>query len=275
MTDSSRTELVKRMPVSKAGLMPRTIDDVWILAERYYKSTLGLKNGLDSVEKVFVAGAMGIELGVGFFQGVQNIAVINGKAVVWGDLALALVQQSGKLEEIVEEPIVQSDGQVVGFTCTACRKDKPEPITHTFTIKDADRAGLLKVRPGKEPGVWHHYPQRMLQMRARAWTLRDGFADVLKGLQIREEMEGMVEAEVVSVEPSETRTDRIKAALGVPQTPVEDGSANNDTNSEAEDTTVMEDSSSPGTPGAAEEPVLSDDDMADVVREAAEHQGNL
>jgi len=156
----------------------------------------------------------------------------------------------------------------VGFTCTACRKDKPEPITHTFTIKDADRAGLLKVRPGKEPGVWHHYPQRMLQMRARAWTLRDGFADVLKGLQIREEMEDITEAEVVSVEPTETRTDRIKAALGVPASPVEENAPNEETG--------RSDVSPEGTPGAADEELgLTQDDLDDVVRTAEEHQGNL
>src|SRR3546814_11585198 len=30
-------------------------------------------------------------------------------------------------------------------------------------------------------------PQRMRQMRARAWAMRDGFADVLKGIGIAEE----------------------------------------------------------------------------------------
>src|SRR5262249_49394 len=33
------------------------------------------------------------------------------------------------------------------------------------------------------------YPRRMLMMRARSWALRDGFADVLRGLSIREEVE--------------------------------------------------------------------------------------
>ena len=38
-------------------------------------------------------------------------------------------------------------------------------------------------------GPWQQYPYRMLQMRARSWGLRDGFADALKGMQVREEIE--------------------------------------------------------------------------------------
>jgi hypothetical protein len=41
----------------------------------------------------------------------------------------------------------------------------------------ADAKGRLWTRKGP----WEHYPQRMLQMRARAFALRDGFADVLRG----------------------------------------------------------------------------------------------
>ena len=60
-------------------------------------------------------------------------------------------------------------------------------------LDDAKRAGLL----GKK-GPWTEYPQRMLQMRARSWALRDGFADVLKGLSVREEAQDIPE----TIEPS-------------------------------------------------------------------------
>ena len=33
----------------------------------------------------------------------------------------------------------------------------------------------------------------MLKMRARSWTLRDGFADVLRGVHIREEVDDFIE----------------------------------------------------------------------------------
>ncbi len=58
------------------------------------------------------------------------------------------------------------------------------PIERRFSVQDARRAGLWG-----RPGPWSQYPQRMLQMRARAFALRDAFADVLGGLYLREELE--------------------------------------------------------------------------------------
>src|SRR3546814_3344335 len=50
-------------------------------------------------------------------------------------------------------------------------------------MDDAKKAGFA----GKQ-GPWSQYPQRVRQMRARAWAIRDGFADVLKGIGIAEEV---------------------------------------------------------------------------------------
>src|SRR3546814_17968193 len=65
-------------------------------------------------------------------------------------------------------------------------------------MDDAKKAG----RAGKQ-GPWSQYPQRMLQMRARAWAMRDGFADVLKGIGIAEEVRDfpVVEGGEVQAQP--------------------------------------------------------------------------
>src|SRR5271154_5636562 len=42
-------------------------------------------------------------------------------------------------------------------------------------------------------GPWRLSPRRMLRMRARSWTIRDGFADILRGLHIREEVDDFLE----------------------------------------------------------------------------------
>src|SRR3546814_15538068 len=57
-------------------------------------------------------------------------------------------------------------------------------------------------RSGKQ-GPWSQYPQRMRQMRARAWAMRDGFADVLKGIGIAEEVRDfpVVEGGEVQAQP--------------------------------------------------------------------------
>src|ERR1700690_1094889 len=71
--------------------------------------------------------------------------------------------------------------------CTMRRRDRATPIVTRFSMAMAERAGLTR-----SEGPWQTYPERMLRMRARSWTMRDGFADVLRGLQLREEVEDYV-----------------------------------------------------------------------------------
>ena len=58
-------------------------------------------------------------------------------------------------------------------------------VTRTFTKAQAKTAGLWD-----KGGPWKQYPDRMLQMRARAYAARDAAADVLSGLYVREEIDG-------------------------------------------------------------------------------------
>lgn len=176
------------------GLVPQDVDEMFRMATAIAKSGMAPK-GLDRPEQVFVALQMGAEIGLAPMQAVQNIAVINGRPSVWGDAMLGIVEASGLLADFHEEAIEDAKGQVVGFRCTALRRGRSKPVVRTFTVDDAKRAGLS----GKS-GPWSQYPQRMLQMRARSWALRDGFPDALRGLVAREEAADCLEttATVVS-----------------------------------------------------------------------------
>lgn len=161
-------------------------------------------------EDVFVAMAMGYQLGFPVEQSLQDIAVINGRPCLWGDGLLSLVLNHPDCKDIREEPIFT--GQVVtGFTCTVIRKGH-EPHTQAFTMQDAERAGLLK-----KGGVWAAYPTRMLQMRARALALRDKFADALRGLRIAEvendDTTVIIDAETVDNDKGKAQTERLKKRL--------------------------------------------------------------
>jgi hypothetical protein len=141
-----------------------------------------MPKGMEKVESVFVAVQMGLEIGLSPMQAVQNIALINGRPCIWGDAMIGLVRGSGKLEAIKEE--LQGEGETTTAICHVWRIGEDEPAIGKFSVADAKRAGLW----GKQ-GPWTQYPKRMLQMRARAFALRDKFADVLKGIYAREEME--------------------------------------------------------------------------------------
>lgn len=172
----------ERKPAVQSGgtisaMIPTDIDQAFRLANAIALSGMTPKAYGNDPNKVFVGILAGAEVGLAPFQALQSIAVINGNPAIWGDGALALVQASGLLEDIEET----DDGTTA--TCRVVRRGKETPIVRTFSDEDAKRAGLL----GKA-GPWTQYRPRMRQMRARSWALRDGFADVLKGLHIAEEV---------------------------------------------------------------------------------------
>jgi antitoxin component of RelBE/YafQ-DinJ toxin-antitoxin module len=95
---------------------------------------------------------------------------------------LAICQRSPDFEDLIEEPEIDAEkGEVLAYVATACRKNRT-PKMKRFSQTDAKRAGLW----GKA-GPWTQYPDRMLQMRARGFALRDQFADALKGIISAEE----------------------------------------------------------------------------------------
>jgi len=185
-------------PVVQAGgtisaMIPTDIDQAFRLANAIAMSGMAPKAYGTDPNKCFVGILAGAEVGLAPFTALQSIAVIGNNPAIWGDGALALIQSSGLLVDIEET----DDGDTA--TCTMYRKGKPTPITRTFSMDDAKKAGLA----GKS-GPWSQYPQRMRQMRARSWAMRDGFADVLKGLHIAEEVRdrpGMADGGDISSKP--------------------------------------------------------------------------
>ena len=164
-------------------MQPQTFAELDRWAQRAAGTDLVPREYKGKPDAILVAVQYGLEIGLSLMQSLTSIAVINGKPVVWGDALLALCISSPLCEEVIETPILEQDNTVSGYICVAKRKGYlPKEVR--FDIEDAKRAGLW----GKA-GPWQQYPQRMLQMRARAFALRDTFPDVLKGVQVREEVE--------------------------------------------------------------------------------------
>ena len=162
-------------------------------------------------EDIFVAMAMGYQLGFPIEQSLQDIAVVNGRPCLWGDGLLSLALNHPDCQSIDEEPIIDAKGQLIGYRCTVIRKGHAAHVKQ-FTLQDAQMAGLLS-----RGTVWKAYPERMLQMRARSFAIRDKFADALRGLRIAEIEEDDariidVQSEAIIVQES-SQTNKLKAIL--------------------------------------------------------------
>lgn len=190
-------EVKSQIEAQKSGLLVGSnLEEQYRIAKYYLTSKL-LPARFDTAEKILVAMQMCYELNLKPLTGMRQIAVINGTPTIYGDLPLALVQASGKLESN-EEFFLDESGmkvcaenknltaEVFGACCAVKRVGQPEKSVY-FMVSDAKIAGLWnkKGRSG-EPTPWVLYPRRMLQCRARAQALKDAFPDILNGIQIAE-----------------------------------------------------------------------------------------
>lgn len=186
-----------------SAIVPHSIEEVFRLATAIAKSGLA-PNGMKTAEQITIAIMHGMELGLPPMQSVQRIAVVNGRPTIWGDAIPALLWSRGfKLREWWA-------GESGTTRCAFCEITRPDgtKVERAFSETDALKAGLL----GKA-GPWKQYPDRMLQMRARGFAARDGAADVLGGLYMREEIEDTT--------PMRDVTPAKPAALDLPDIPDE------------------------------------------------------
>lgn len=164
---------------SVQAIVPASFEEAWRVAGALAASGLTPKD-ISTQEKVLAVIMAGAEIGMAPFQALQSFAVINGRPALWGDGMLATVRR----HSVTVKETLEGDGEKAVATCVVHRPDTGEEITRTFSVDDAKAAGLWK-----KAGPWTTYPKRMLQMRARAWALRDGCADMLRGMKMAEEVQ--------------------------------------------------------------------------------------
>ena len=200
-----------------AAIVPQSMEEAYRLANAVCQANMAPK-GLDTPEKALVAIMHGLEIGLTPMAALQRIAVVNGRPTIWGDGAIGLVRGSGLCEWVKERIDGAGDDRVA--ICEAKRKGDPESISRRFSVADAKRAGLW----GKA-GPWQQYPERMLQMRARAFALRDGFADVLGGLYLKEEIEDAIPAKQSNQPPIPPTPPAIVHQVEAPAEKIEEATA--------------------------------------------------
>lgn len=203
---------------SVSALVPRTLGELAMVASAIIMGGLapdsyivkdGAREDYEKTKARIMIGIMkGAEVGMPPITALSTIAIINNRPTIWGDGAVALVQRAGVIERIeqlfegapeeVGAPAADDRGELnyapkisdFGHTMTAVfriwRKGMEVPYEGRFSVRDAMRAHLWG---NTKKAPWIEYPKRMLMARARAYALRDGFADCLMGLSIREEIE--------------------------------------------------------------------------------------
>ncbi|PYS91479.1 MAG: hypothetical protein DMF62_02390 [Acidobacteria bacterium] len=161
------------------SLVPKDIEQAMKLADMLAASDLVPKDYKGKPGNCLVGMQFGAELGLPPMQALQNIAVINGKPGVYGDIGKALLHSHGFKIEERDTPETKAKGQAW------CKITRPDGAVfeRTFSLEDAKTAGLW----GKQ-GPWTQYPFRQMGWRAFWFAARDAGSDVLKGLAGVEEL---------------------------------------------------------------------------------------
>lgn len=179
-----------RDPTIKA-VIPRDREEAIQLARDIHAGQAAPKS-FTTVQQVYLGVLKGLGLRLEPVTALAGMMVVNNRVTLWGDLAWALVLSSGlvewyKEEALGEEPtddVLKQWPSEFGYRITLKRRGQDNPYVGTFRVRDAVRAKLW-MNTSKAP--WMEHPLRMLKMRARAFAMRDGFADVLSGMMIAEE----------------------------------------------------------------------------------------
>jgi hypothetical protein len=242
-------EVPPGVAAGRAWLMPpQSFAEAMQIAELLAKSSFVPKAYREKPGDVLCAIQFGGEIGLPPLQALQTIAVIGGRPAVWGDGALGLVEASGLLMQ--KREWLEGVDDALTACCEVQRRGKPEPIVRRFSVADAKRAKLWgKVSADGVPSPWVLYPTRMLQMRARGLALRDEFADVLRGLVIREETDDLEAAPVIR--------------LPERRLPGEEATPGSGTEAPAP--------ASSGQPPAAEDPLCTDEERRTLLQRCHEH----
>lgn len=135
----------------------------------------------------------------------SEVMEVNGKVGFWGRTKLGIVLKSGVCEYIM--PTEQTDKKC---TLETQRKGWPKPVTVTYTIDQAEKAGLLA-----RSDAWKKHPSDMLYWRAVSRIISQVYPDVIQGFAtVEEEEERPQEAEIVE-SPKEIEMPKPKRARKV------------------------------------------------------------
>ena len=180
------------------SLLPSTLGEAMEVATIIANSEFAPRAYKDKPHSVLIAIQMGADIGLAPMQSLQNIAVINNRPCLWGDAALALAMPVLEYVKETYEGTPFEEGYAA--VCEVKRKGWPEPTIRKFSVADAKKASLW----GKQNTPWQSYPNRMLQMRARGFALRDVAPDRLMGFILAEEAQDLPNGAEVSAGSGQT-----------------------------------------------------------------------
>jgi DNA polymerase-1 len=176
------TALVRAPQEWSMQLEPDTLGQAWKLAKGLLNSRL-YTDRFGNAEAIWAVILRGREMGIGAATALDSLSFFEGKVNVGAHLLIARAKSHPDCEYF--QFIGGDDTFAEWVTKNRCN---PEPTKLKYTIEQADTAGLLWTRPGKQPGNWHKRRAEMLRKTAGVQLARIEYPGALHDAYCPEEM---------------------------------------------------------------------------------------
>lgn len=147
-----------------------SLADLERLAEKLFRAG-AFGPDVRSADAAFAILLTGWELGLPPSVAARSIALVKGRVSLSAATTVALCLRHREVCEYFS--LVDSSEKAATYTTQ--RKGSPKPTMLTYTIAQAQRAGLVR------QGTWTAHPEAMLRARAAAALARDVYPDLVAG----------------------------------------------------------------------------------------------
>lgn len=150
---------------------PQTLPELKDLCVSLAKSSMLPADYIGKPENIMAIALTGRDLGFSLTASMRTIDMIKGKPTLRATAQLALVKASPQCDYF---QMIESTDKVATYETK--RKGNPHPTRLSFTIEQAQRAGLLASNP-----TYQKFPDGMLRARASSALCQLEYPDVLLG----------------------------------------------------------------------------------------------
>lgn len=176
MPVTMQTQAILPAPQRELALEPRDPGQAWGLAKMLYKSRLF--GDFPNPEAILAIVMTGRTFGMDAVSSLRGFHYIKSKAAPSSQLLIGLVKRHPACEWF---RLVTFDDKEA--TWETKRRDEPEPTRMTYTMQDANLAGLMS------NDNWKKRPKTMLRWRSGVELARVVYPDVVSGLCTKDELE--------------------------------------------------------------------------------------
>jgi len=176
----ARLDTVDRKPVG--AFEPATLTEALGLARMLAKSELIPDALKDKPGDVLVVLMSGREYGVSPLRALQNFHVVKGRVGMSAQIIVGMCLRHAKCKYF---QLVECDDRKA--TYETHREGDPKPTRLTYTIVQAERAGLLR------NDIWKKHPENMLRARAATNLARSVYPDICSGVLAPDEVREVAE----------------------------------------------------------------------------------